>query len=261
MIRKSFFDVPRSVHTTSEGPVKLPILYRDVTNVIALFLVPHEGAEELLVGTGLVADNAGRQRVLAALSFYEYRDTSIGSYNEVGTAIFARRDGEPSRLLSVTDTVLPAKLRRSAAWVVDLPVTTHAANAAGREIWGYPKFVTDISFRLEGRSVETSVHDPGGTDVIVTLSGELGRGLPAPPIDVVTYTRLDAQLIRTHIDVRGWQTIHSPGSVRLRVGTSEHRMAKNLRTLGLENAVPIAITTTHRFQSKLPAGKNMGTSP
>jgi hypothetical protein len=257
MARKSFFDVPRSVHPTSEGPVELPILYRDVTNVIAVFLVPHEGAEEVLAGTGLVPDAVVGRRVLTALSFYEYRDTSVGSYNEVGTAIFARRAGERSRLLSVADAVLPAMLRRSAAWIVDLPVTTRAANAAGREIWGYPKFVTDIPFRLQGRSVEASVKDPGGSNVIVTLSGELGRGVPVPPIDVVTYTRLGPQLLRTHVDVRGWQTIHSPGSVRLRVGTSDHRMAKNLRTLCLENAAPIAVITTNRFQSKLPAGKSV----
>jgi len=261
MKRNTFFDVPRSVQQTSEGPVELPILYRDVANVLALFLVPHEGAEELLAGTGLVPDGTVGRRVLVALSFYEYRSTSIGIYNEVGTAIFARMASEKPRMLAVADAFLPVALRRNAAWVVDLPVTTAAANAAGREIWGYPKFVTDISFRLQGRNVETSVRDPGGTDDIVTLSGELGRGVPAPPIDLVTYTRLNNQLIRTHIDVRGWQTLHAPGSVRLRVGASEHRMAKNLRTLGLENAAPIAITTTDRFQSKLPAGTNMGASP
>ncbi|MCC6555653.1 MAG: acetoacetate decarboxylase family protein [Polyangiaceae bacterium] len=254
MSKEAFFNVPRTVRETSEGPVELPILYRDVTNVLALFLAPREGAEEVLAGTGLRPGVRVGDRVLVGLSFYEYRDTSIGSYNEVGTAVFVVRADERPRRLAPVELLLPPAWRRGAVWVVDLPVTTPAADAAGRELWGYPKFVTEIPFRLDGRRFDASVLDPDGSGPIVTLGGELGPGVPAPPISLVTYSRLGGRLVRTHVDVRGLQTAHARGSVRLRVGASKHRMAAHLRALALDGAVPLLVMRTDRFQSKLHGG-------
>lgn len=255
MTHDRFFEVPRTVQVTSEGPVELPIFYRDVSNVIALFLVPRDRAARMLDGSGLVPGLTLGDRAVVALSFYEYRDTSVGVYNEVGTAIFALREGEPHPLRARADLLLPPAWRRGGAWVVDLPVTTAAANAAGREIWGYPKFVTGITFDLAERRFASTVLDPNGRDEIVTLAGTLGRGVPAPPLSLVTLSRLDGALVRTHVDVRGRQSARAAGSVRLRVGASAHRMAANLRALDLDGARPFVVMTTDRFQSKLHEGR------
>jgi hypothetical protein len=254
-----FFDVPRTTRATSEGPVELPIFYYDVSNVVALFRASRAGAERLLAGTGLVPQLGADGSAIAALSFYEYRRTTVGVYNEVGTAVLAMPRGARPPRLGLADMFTPTAWRTAGAYVVDLPVTTAAANAAGREIWGYPKFVTDISFRLRGREVETTVWDPGSPaggprTRIVTLAGRLGPGLPAPPMGIVTYTVLDGSLLRTCIDVRGMVRVHAPGSARLEVGPSTHRMAENLRTLGLAEACPSMVVETDRFQSRLPPG-------
>ncbi|MEI8257515.1 MAG: acetoacetate decarboxylase family protein, partial [Deltaproteobacteria bacterium] len=231
-----------------------PILYRDVSNVIALFLARREGVRDVLRATGLVPAVVVGDRALVGVSFYEYRNTTVGVYNEVGTAIFALREGERAPRLGLADMYVPPRWRTVGAWVVDLPVTTAAANAAGRELWGYPKFVTAIPFRMRGRDVETSVLDPETRAPIVTLAGRMGPGLPAPPLGLMTYSRLDGALVRTHIDVRGWVTAHPAGTVRLSVGPSTHGMAERLRALGLVDARPVLLLRTDRFQSKLHAG-------
>lgn len=254
MSRDRFFEVPRTSHATSEGPVELPILYRDVSNVMLLLLAPRAGVEQVLDGTGLVPGVTVGARALVGLSFYEYRDTSVGVYNEVGTAVFAVRAGERPRPFALGELLVPPAHRRGAAWVVDLPVTTAAACAAGRDLWGYPKFVTEIPLTLRGRRFECSVLDPDSDDAIVTVVGTMGLGVPAPPVSLVTYSRRGGALIRTHVDVRGRQTAHTAGSVRVQVGASRHRMAANLRTLGLDGAAPILVVRTDRFQSKLHAG-------
>lgn len=246
-----FFTVPTEAHTTSEGPVELPIRYYDVSVVVAVFSADRRGAEELLAGTGV--ELAGG-RAVVALAFYEYRDTSVGAYNEVGTAIFAQPAGARWPRLGWLDAWRAPPQRTIGAWVVDLPVTTPIANAAGRELWGYPKFVTEIDVALRGRLVEARVADPSGAGDIVTLRGRLGPSVPAPPMSVVTFTQHRGQLWRTHVDVRGVMRAHAPGSVRLEVGRSKHRMAENLERLGLASARPLAVLATDAFQSKLWAG-------
>ena len=251
----SFFDVERTIHRTSAGLVELPILYYDASNVLALFDADRRGAEQLLVGTGLEPAGGRGDKALVGLSFYEYRRTTVGVYNEVGTAIFARKAGTRGLFHPLAETILPPSRRTTGAWVVDLPVTTEAANAAGRDLWGYPKFVTTIDFELRGKTVRSVVHDPLGGDFICELRGEMGAGVIAPAVSLVTFTQMAGALVRTHVDVRAPTRIRAAGSVRLDVGTSTHPMAQNLRTLKLDGAKPKALIVTERFQSLLHAGR------
>jgi hypothetical protein len=253
-----FFRVPRTTHVTSQGPVDLPILYYDVTNVVAMFRADRAGAERILEGTGLTLAFGRGEQALVGVSFYEYRRTTVGVYNEVGVAIFCVPDGQRPSRLGPAELYAPLSLRKVGAYVVDLPVTTAAANAAGRELWGYPKFITDIPFRLEGRAIDTGVLDPDDGSSICRLSGTIGRGVPTPPMSLVTYTRLDGSLIRTHVNVRGIVKACGPGSTRLCVGDSSHRMANNLRMLGLIDEKPVAVLVTNSFQSLLHAGVGVG---
>jgi hypothetical protein len=247
-----FFRVPRTLHRTRAGLVDLPILYRDASNVVALFQADRRGAERLLDGTGLEPAITRGEQALVGLSFYEYRDTTVGVYNEVGTAIFARKLGDHGVLPGLAELYIDPRKRHVGAWVVDLPVTTEAANAAGRDLWGYPKFVTAIDFSLNGRQLRSCVHVPSG-GTICEIAGTLGGSVPAPAVSLMTFSKLDDVLVRTHIDVRAPTRAHLRGDVRLRVGDG-HRMADNLRVLGLDGARPILLLVTERFQSLLHAG-------
>lgn len=248
-----FFEVPRTVFHTTAGLVELPILYYDASNVVALFDADRGGAEALLADTGLVPAMVHGEHAVVGLSFYEYRRTTVGVYNEVGLAIFAARRGERVVLGGLPDMLRSPRKRHVGAWVVDLPVTTEAANSAGRELWGYPKFVTRIDFRMEGRAFASTVFDPSG-ETICALEGGLGPGLPIPAMSLMTYTKLAGELVRTHVDVRAPTRARPKSDLVLRLGASEHRMAVNLRALGLDGARPRAVLTTERFQSKLWAG-------
>ena len=178
----------------------------------------------------------------------------MGVYNEMGTAILVLREGEAPPAVGLLDLMRSPRTRRIGMYVVDLPVTTPLANAAGRELWGYPKFVTRIPFELSGRHFDGSVMDPDGQRRIVRLHGDAGRGVPGPPLSLATYTFLEGELLRTPVDVRGAIHIHASGSVRVQIGASDHPMATRLRTLGLDGASPALVTITDRFQSKLHAG-------
>ncbi len=254
MSKADFFRVHRTVHRTSAGLVDLPILYEDASNVLALFEADLRGATALLESTGLEPGIVQGNRALVGLSFYEYRRTTVGAYNEVGTAILARRPGERGLLPGLAELLVEPRRRHVGAWVVDLPVTTEAADAAGRELWGYPKFVTPIDFALVGRSFRSVVHDPGGGPPICEIAGSMGPGVPVPALSVLTFSRLGDALVRTPIDVRAPTRAHARGDVTLHVGSSSHRMAAHLRTLGVDGARPKALLVTARLQALLHAG-------
>ena len=65
-----------------------------------------------------------------------------------------------------------------AIYVADLPVTTEAANRAGREIWGYNKFVTAIDIKCDGKKFSATVRDHEN-ELIGALEGTRGASAPA----------------------------------------------------------------------------------
>jgi hypothetical protein len=210
--------------------------------------------EAKLSGTGLRPALTIGGRALAGIAHYEYRQTGVGSYNEVGLALPVLPEGAPAPRNPIQALYGSVDERHLGFYVLDLPVTTPLANAGGRELWGYPKFVAPIPFRLDRKSFESSVIDPEGDGDIFTLSGRLLPSLPAPPMSLVLYSHHQGNLLRTTVNVRGRMNLRPGRSLQLRVGESTHGMARNLRDLGLDNARAALVLDTHRFQSRLNAG-------
>ena len=253
-----FFQVPQTTHTTTQGPIDLPILYFDVSMLLAFFVTNRDAVEAKLSGTGLRPALTIGGRALVGIAHYEYRQTGVGSYNEVGLAVPVLPEGAPAPRNPIEALYGSVDERHLGFHVLDLPVTTPLANAAGRELWGYPKFVAPIPFRLDRKSFESSVTDPDGGGDIFALSGRLLPSLPAPPMSLVLYSHHQGNLLRTTVKVRGRMNLRPGRSLRLHVGESTHRMARNLRDLGLDGARAALVLDTHRFQSRLNAGVPIG---
>lgn len=251
-----FFQVPRTIRPTSEGDVEFPILYSKTRCVQAFFLCPVAQVEKHLTGTGLKPGLLWRGKAVVGLAFFEYSETSIGVYNEAGLALPAVPSGaQGRRWFGLLEDVESPK-HVLGFHIAHLPVTTAAACAAGREIWGYPKFVAPIPFQLSGRDLKTSVVDPVAPSVnICELHGQMGAGMPAPALSLLLYSRLGAQRLRTTVNVRGNSRLHRPGSVRLQLGASNHPMNASLRDLGLQGAQPVVLSVTENFQSRLNLGR------
>ena len=250
-----FFQYPRNTVATSEGKVEMPILYYDNSVMMALFRVDSNKAQALVAEQGLQVVRTLGGKALAGLAFYQYRDTSIGVYNEVGVAIAVVPSGTKAPrypLVSMLNTLDKAPV---GFCILDLPVTTPAACAAGREIWGYPKFVTPIAFSLKGSQFDGVVTDPDTHQDLLHLSGKAGAGIPGPLLDLVLYSRHNAGLLRTLVNTRGGAHICLPGSMRATVSdSSTHPMAQRLRALGLHHARPAFVFHSHALQLRLNAG-------
>ncbi|CBL45032.1 Hypothetical protein HDN1F_14490 [gamma proteobacterium HdN1] len=252
-----FFQVPRNTVATSEGDVDLPILYYDTTAVYAFFLVDKNKVERQLAGTGLIPCLSIGNKSIVGIACFEYRDTTVGVYNEVGVAAMVSRYPLPNAVHEWKDILTHLshpELRDSGMYVIDLPVTTPRANAAGREIWGLPKFVTPIPFSLSGRAFSCAVEDPNGAGEIMRLEGKMGISVPSPALSLTLFSVLEGKPLRTHVNARGKSAFALAGSVTLRIGTSNHPMAERLRALDLDNAKPLGLLWTTEFQSRLNGG-------
>jgi hypothetical protein len=216
----------------------LPIRYFDVQCLVATFLTDLDRAAALLKDTGLLAVPQGAGKAAVLLYCIEYRITDIGPYNEVGLTVLATAPGDP----------IPA------VYVVNLPVTTATANRAGREIWGYNKFVAAIDVKSDAEKFSTILRDTGN-EMIGTLEGKRGVSVPTPPADILTFTLLQGRLIKTVIQVLTPFHTSSGDGLIFKVGTSRHPMTDNLRTAGLDGANPVLVQYADPFQSLLFPGR------
>ncbi|HSU98562.1 MAG TPA: acetoacetate decarboxylase family protein [Roseiarcus sp.] len=216
----------------------LPIRYFDVQCLVATFLAPPDQASGLLAGVGLQPVLQEDGRAMVDLYCIEYRKTDIGPYNEVGLTIRATAPGDP----------IPA------SYVLNLPVNTAIACRAGREIWGYNKFVAAIDVESEGKAFSTVLRD-AGREIIGALEGTRGASVPAPPTDILTFTSQHGRLVKTLISVPTPSFASSGGSFLFKVGTSDHPMAGNLRTLALDGARPVLVHYANPFQALLFPGR------
>ena len=193
----------------------LPIRYFDVQCLIATYLTEPERAAQLLVGSGLQPVLQEDGKAVVQLFCIEYRKTDIGPYNEVGLTVVAQAPNDP----------IPAN------FVVDLPVTTAAANRAGREIWGYNKFVASIQVEKRGAAFSTVLRDAQG-GLIGTFEGSRGPSVPAPPQDILTFTIHEGRLVKTVIQVLTPYQASRGDGFSFKIGTSTHPMTGHLRTAG-----------------------------
>jgi hypothetical protein len=252
-----FFQVPRSVVSTSEGAVALPIMYYDASALYAFYLVDRDAAAAVITNDRLVPALTVGSRALAAIACYQYRDTSVGLYNEVGLAVCVTADDAKlpaGGWLDMLGSASNPEGRTVGMHVLDLPVTTAAANAAGREIWGLPKFVTEISYEKRGRQFSCEVANPDGGQPVMTLDGKIGPSVPSRPLSLALYSELDGELLRCTVNARGRTRMAAAPGLRLRTQGIGHPMAVHLAELGLNGASPVGVMWTDHFQSRLNAG-------
>ena len=232
-------DLPLQRRVLSEGTeCPLPIRYYDVQCLVATFLADLHRAAALLESSGLLPVLQEDGKAVVLLYCIEYRVTDIGPSNEVGLTVLARAPGDP----------IPAN------YVVNLPVTTAVAERAGREIWGYNKFVAAIDVKSNGRRFSTILRDTEN-EVICVLEGNRGASVPSPPADILTFTLFQGRLIKTLIRVLTPFQASSGDGLVCTVGASRHPMTENLRTVKLDGAHPVLAQYADPFQALLFPGR------
>lgn len=244
-----FLAVEQRPHTLSEGTCDLPILYRDASWCGLFYRVDLGAVAAEMEGLSIEPMPVFGAAV-AAIYAWEYRDSSVGSYGEVGLGVQARRKGtRPSVLRLAWDMAADDD---QGIWVLSLPVTTAAAHRAGVEIWGYPKYVTPIETRFGARDATVRL----GDELTLRLGGV--RGL-ARTLPVVTYTRREDTIVRTSIEVDCAPTLGLASGAGLELH-GDGPTARIVRALRMHEKKPLAAFHTNAFRARLPAGRELGSA-
>ncbi|MFP4040362.1 MAG: acetoacetate decarboxylase family protein [Desulfosudaceae bacterium] len=261
--KEKFFDVPGILTRTSVSEVELPMLFDRVRVRHLNFFVEPARANPLLVGTGLIPCRFFNGRCLVSLIFYNYRDVTIGPYDEVTITILVRPKMLPDPRIYITN--LLKKKGESwngiGAYVLEMPVTIPPARAAGRELWGFPKFETRIPSALSGRDFEFGVRDPDSEEWIVQVRGTRTPGFPMRGFDLVTLSNFRDRIWKTIIHTRVIYKICRLKEIEIRTGDSRHGMVDNIRALGLDTTRPFMALVSDNFKSRLNHGRAIADWP
>ena len=176
---------------------ELPIVYRRAQAFILALPAPTRDLRALLPDPRLTPIEVWPgTSVLTAVAF-EYEDTSIGPYREAALSLPCRWDCKAS--IPLLPLIAEKRLKDVGHWVQLLPVTTSAADEAGRGIWGYPKFVAQIEIEQTASRMRCRVIEAGR----LVFGFEIDRPGPSRPMrfPVRTYSLLDDEIHFTEIDV------------------------------------------------------------
>ncbi|HUW10400.1 MAG TPA: acetoacetate decarboxylase family protein [Anaerolineae bacterium] len=227
---KGFFaGVETKEYVSSTGErVELPIRYLDFAAMIGAFTAPADKLQGLLPSTRLKPALFTPGRGVIAFSAFEYRElVDLPPYNEFGISIPVLY--EPRVNIPGLPLLAPQWFKTYGLYVHHLPVTTELARDGGIEIWGFPKFLAEITFEGTGDSLRCRLRADGKD--IITLEGEKLVTRPRS-MDWPTYTVKDDELLKTRTHVQG-----EMGISMLRGGATyalgDHPIADELRSLDM----------------------------
>ncbi|HET8930234.1 MAG TPA: acetoacetate decarboxylase family protein, partial [Acidimicrobiales bacterium] len=207
--------------------VDVPIRYYRTDCFLGIFAADHDAVAELLPSDRLFPVRLKGGRAAIGVVAYNYSETGVGPYGEIGIAALCTFDRAAKPMVPLLrETADP----RFGAFVLHLPVTSRIARDAGRTIWGYPKFVADMTFDLrpERRSVEMCEQGRELLGLEVRNHGKFLRDNKP----VVTFSEQRGQMVRTVVATRAeYRTKVGHGNGRLELG--DHEVAQQLRELDI----------------------------
>ncbi len=233
---------------TSRGSYELPILYRSGSLLGLLYRVDPLIAQEIL-GNLPFKPLVILGGAIALLGFFEYRETTIGKYNEVGLAILVRRSGS-----SISPFQLIWNLRgqqSTGLFIVHLPVNSESAWESGVELWGFPKYVTGIETSFQAHKVEATLENE------VDLKYLTAPGLQLAGFPFITFSVNGRRLLRTVTDVNYRMRYCSGSNVKLSI-IGSGPTADTIKRLEMINRPPSLVFYTNGLRAVLPLGRECG---
>ncbi len=215
--------------------ISLPVEVRRAAQWGVRYLVPLDAARRIVSPTGLEATGPIPGRALVALAVCRYDDTDLDPYHEVAVSIVVRPHDAPVPASAARRT-LEFATGAIGAYIHRLPVDQEFTCVAGRDIWGFPKWVTSIDIdepstvrpragsATSVRLVDDGVH-------VLTLGIASGGRIPLPSRAPPSYSFANGVLRRTTWTTSSEGTTGRFGGATLTLG--DHPMADELRSLGL----------------------------
>jgi len=151
--------------------IHLPVVVRKARNAFATFVLPAKAAQAWIAKSGFEVVEVWPGKAIMQVVGVEYFDNDLGDYHEAGISFYVREPGA-KRSLPLIGGLLDIVRGRAASYIHLLPVNQDFTKHAGRFIWGYPKWNTDVEISERDNKLVTRFSDQG--QHVFTLRCELG---------------------------------------------------------------------------------------
>jgi Acetoacetate decarboxylase (ADC) len=231
---------------------KLPVFYYDNTSLTAIYTASTGKVRKLLPHPAMKPIEMFPGRCMVAFTAFEYRKTDIDPYNEFSIA-FLITFAKP-RIPGLTALWQLAR-RCFTAYVWKLPVTTEIARFGGVELYGYPKFLADITFEKKKEWIECHLSEKG--EKILALKGKILPATRGKITRFVTYSIVEEIPVTANVVVNPLEFAQSRDSqsASLELGPT-HPIAEALREIGLGSR-PIVYQFSPVTEAVLFGGRNV----
>jgi hypothetical protein len=241
----------------------LPALYLNSAGAMAVFAAPVENLRGILPSDDLHPVRLDRRRAAVAVCAFLHehwwcRTEGQGvlrgdPYGEVFVAPLCTFGAAAPPMLPLTGLPLPARWRLG-MFVQHMPVTHWVANAAGREIGNYPKFVADMDFLWDAGGMTCRLTEDG-SDILEFSVRRAGTVRALEDVNRM-FTVRDGRLLHSEMpSMSTAQVTRKPGTARLRLG--DHQIGDDLRALGVEEQ-SIGAYNYLSFSARLEAPLDVG---
>ena len=214
-------------YTILDRQITLPNVVRDATAAVAFYLVSASAAQKLIAESGLKVAHILPGKTVCTVGTINYKDSDLDAYHELALTFFVHEPGShPLPLISAALGMARGSLSAYVHW---LPVDGELTCEAGRKIWGFPKFVTQIDLETDGE-VERSTLTVDG-QLVLTQTVKMGGSRSFTDRKQIAYSLLDGVVSRIPSDMSAEDLGVRMGGATL--GLGPHAMADELRSLGL----------------------------
>ncbi len=227
----NFFETtrPGCKATLGKKEIELPILYFRDDFFGLVFKANFNKVKSLMPSGGLHPVTYPGKKALVAIGAFNYIDTTIGPYGELCVGIPVVFGKKP---LPILPLVKETGYKGYGLLIMHLPVTSTLTRDAGRNGWGYPKFVADMVFTNTPEYQECQLSE--GKEHILTLRVKKKGALRRVTAPQITYSVKDNRLIKTIIPQKGtlcFSMNHKGSYVKL----GNHEVSNTIRDLEISN--------------------------
>lgn len=210
-------------------PYELPINSKGSPALMAAFSIDAQKAARLLPGDELHPLRISRKKGVLMVTVIDYRTTDIGAYIEFSVAIactFGPRRAPP---------LLPLLFQKKyglGQYVVDLPVNTEVSVKGGKGIWGMPKHLANLDFRIHDGTVSSRYDEGGRQAVRIEIERPKRAWLPLR-MGAANYCAFRGMLMKSYIYFKGKLGFRLGRRARASLTLGDHPRVQPLKDLGV----------------------------
>jgi hypothetical protein len=218
--------------------VAVPVEVRSAKMVGATFTAPYTAARKLIDYSGLRPVKVAGTLTLCMVSGVQYTDNDLGPYNEIALAIMVEPpDGGGASAAGIATGNVRTFIHR-------LPVNQEFTCTAGRDIWGFPKWVADITFQERPGRTDVVMLDEGEHAMTISVDTRFGVPVPGSETEMTCYSFRDGVLRATPWTMRMAGARMRPGGASVSLGQG-NPLGDDLHVLGFPKKSLVSQTVSH----------------